>query len=178
MSMVLLAARVVLSLGATIGIILLFSKIYQKRMVKGTRPKPKQLQNLVIKSRISIGKSSQIALVEFGEHSFIVGITPSNISLISKIEAESNEKSSHEALDATNLLVMKPQKRQGGYQGEVIDLTDDANQLSNNSLEDLTAQIRQSQGRSGTKLRFEEALATKLSQSLFSGTQRFTKASR
>ncbi|MDA8278563.1 MAG: flagellar biosynthetic protein FliO [Actinomycetota bacterium] len=154
MSMLLLAGRVLLSLGATIGAILLLARFYQRRGIASrTKGSVSRRSNAIsIVSRASLSKGSQLAVVEVEGRRLLIGVSPNSISLLDHLDAE----------DEVVKAIPKANEK-------VIDLTSVAKNLQEDSLADLTAMIRSNETeaeRKGIVASFEEVLNQKLSTSM------------
>lgn len=158
MSMLLLAGRVLLSLGATIGAIFLLARFYQKRgmtpKVKGSALRRSNAINIV--SRASLAKGSQLAVVEVEGRRLLIGVSPNSISLLDHLDVDEE------------IVEPKPKPK---VTERIIDLTSVAKGLQDDSLADLTAMIRSNEKdteHKGIISSFEEVLNQKLSSSMLS----------
>ncbi len=164
--MLLLAGRVLLSLGATIGAIFLLARFYQKRGItpkaKGSALRRSNAINIV--SRASLAKGSQLAVVEVEGRRLLIGISPNSISLLDHLGVD------EEVVEAKPKVAEK-----------VIDLTSVAKSMQEDSLADLTAMIRSNEKdaeHKGLISSFEEVLNQKLSSSMLSTLAKKGSAAR
>lgn len=153
--MLILAGRVLVSLGATIGAIFLLARFYQKR---GLAPKAKgtnarRSNEIRVISRTTLAKGSQLAVVEVEGRRLLIGISSNSISLLDNL--------GEEMIEVEEKTTKNPER--------IIDLTSIAKGMQEESLADLTAMIRSNDKEpehKGLIGSFEEVLNQKLSTSM------------